>query len=84
MLHSLGKFSVTGVVFNMVVIVGVAFMGKKILTQDLQNNIKDKLSNTMVFSQWTIRMCNYSNPKLFPYAIYLFYFKEYQAFSTLS
>jgi len=32
MLHSLGKFSVTGVVFNMIVIVGVAFTGKKIST----------------------------------------------------
>lgn len=32
MLHSLGKFSVTGVVFNMIVIVGVAFTGKKIAT----------------------------------------------------
>jgi hypothetical protein len=31
MLHSLGKFSVTGVVFNMIVIVAVAFTGRLIL-----------------------------------------------------
>jgi len=48
MLHSLGKFSVTGVLFNMVVIIIVSFVGKYRLIEDIANFIMEKLSNIKV------------------------------------
>jgi len=38
----------------------------------------------MEFYKWIMRMCNYSSHKPSHFAIYQFYFKEYQVYSTRS